>query len=422
MSSQEVGQSPKAEPRFFYGYTVVLACFFIMLIAFGALFTFAVFFEPVLIEFGWTRAMTSAAFSLCMVLWGLTSMGMGRLNDRFGPRIVMVVCGCFLGLGYLLMSQISAIWQLYLFYGVMIGIGMSGAFVPVLSTVARWFVKRRGFMTGITSSGIGIGTIISPLIAIGLISTYGWRTSYIVVSITTLVLTILVAQFLKRDPGQIGQLPYGADEVRTEDSSLGTEGFSLWEAMHTRQLWMLCAIYFCAFFFIMTVLVHIVIYATGLGISAADAASILAIIGGLTIVGVIVVGNLADRIGNKSAIIISLALLTMASFWLMFAKELWVLYLFAIIFGFAYGGMSTVQSPITAELLGLRSHGVLLGFVFFCGTLANASGPVVAGHIFDIKSSYNLDFLICAAIAIVGLILTALLTPPKKSPNPHKQT
>ena len=415
MAGQEVGQSPRAEPRFFYGYIVVLSCLLIMLIAFGALFTFGVFFEPVLIEFGWTRAMTSGAFSLCMVLWGLTSMGMGRVNDRFGPRIVMIISGLFLGLGYLLMSQISAIWQLYLFYGVMIGIGMSGAFVPVLSTVARWFVKRRGFMTGIANAGIGIGTIISPLIAIWLISIYGWRTSYTVVGITTLVLIILVAQFLRRDPSQMGQLPYGAGKVKADDLNLGTGGFSLWEAFHTRQLWMLCGVYFCAFFFIMTVLVHIVIFATGLGISAADAASILAIIGGLTIVGVTVIGNLADRIGIKSAMIISLTLLIMASLWLMFAKELWMLYLFATIFGFAYGGMSTVQSPMTAELFGLESHGVLLGFVFFCGTIANASGPVVAGHIFYVNGSYNLAFLICTAIAIVGLILTALLTPPRKS-------
>ena len=204
------------KPKLFYGYIIVAAAFLITLIMCGTLFTFGVFFKPILTEFGWTRAMTSGAFSLCILLFGLLGIGTGRLTDRFGPRVVMSGCGFFLGLGYLLMSQVSAIWQLYLFYGVMVGIGVSGSFVPLVSTVARWFAERRGMMTGIAVSGIGIGTMIMPLVANWLISSYGWRTSYIVVGITVLVLIILVAQFLRRDPGQMGQLPYGADEVKVE--------------------------------------------------------------------------------------------------------------------------------------------------------------------------------------------------------------
>lgn len=408
-------QSRGTEPRFFYGYIVVLACFIIMMIAWGASFSFGVFFEPLLVEYGWTRAMTSGTFSLSMILMGLLSMGMGRVNDSVGPRIVMVVSGLFLGLGYLLMSQVHAIWQLYLFYGVMIGIGMGGAFVPVLSTVARWFVKRRALMTGITTSGMGIGTIIMPLIAGWLISGHGWRDSYAIVGITTLILIILAAQFLRRDPGQKGQLPYGAGEVKVEDSGQATGGFSLREAIHTRQLWILAGVYFFAFFFIIAMLVHIVIYATGQGISTTDATSILAVIGGVSIVGMTVTGNVADRIGNKSALIINGVLLIIAASWLLAATELWRLYLFAIIFGFAYGGITAVQSPITADLFGLRSHGAILGLVFFIATFADAGGPFVAGHIFDTNGSYHVAFLIFIGSTIVSLILATLLKPTRKN-------
>ena len=115
-------------PKYFYGYIVVLAAFLITVTMWGTLYSFGVFFKPLLTEFGWTRAETSGAYSLFIVLHGLVYIVTGRLNDRLGPRIVMIACGFFLGLGYLLLSQISTIWHLYLVYGVIIAIGMSGGF------------------------------------------------------------------------------------------------------------------------------------------------------------------------------------------------------------------------------------------------------------------------------------------------------
>lgn len=179
------------------------------------------------------------------LLGGFLSLVTGRLNDKFDPRLLVTVCGFLLGLGYLLMSQINAIWQLYLFFGVIIAAGMSGSMVPLLSTVARWFVRRRALMTAFVSTGTGLGMVIMPPLARWLIATYGWRTSYIIIGVTTFVLVLILAQFLKRDPGQIGQSPYGADEVKAEDSSLDTRGFSLREAVRSRQFWLFSGIFFC---------------------------------------------------------------------------------------------------------------------------------------------------------------------------------
>ena len=399
------------QPRFFYGYIVALAAFFIMTITWGAAYSFGVFFKPVLAEFGWTRAMTSAAFSLYMLMHGFFSIVTGRLNDRVGPRVLMTVCGFLLGLGYLLMSRISAIWQLYLFYGMIIGIGVSGSYVPLVSTVARWFVKRRGLMTGLIVSGIGLGTIIVPPIASRLIATYDWRISYVIVGTTALVLLMIAAQFLKRDPGQIGQLPYGADEVKQESLKLEARGLSLQQAIHTRQFWLLFILLFCFGFGLQTVMVHIVPHATDLRISAATAANILAIIGGLSIAGRVIMGSVADRIGNKLALTISFILMLVALSWLLAAKEVWMLYLFAVVFGFGYGGMVVAESPIVAELFGLSSHGVILGIVSFAWTIGSAIGPVMAGHIFDTAKSYQPAFLVCAILSAIGIVLAILLTP-----------
>jgi len=399
------------QPKFFYGYVVVVAGFLILVSMYGTLYSFSVFFKPVLAEFGWTRAMTSGAYSLTFFLSGAIAMVAGRLNDRFGPRIVMTCSGLLLGLGYLLMSRISAIWELYLFYGVIVGTGMGGGIAPSLSTVARWFVKKRGLMSGITIAGIGAGTTITPPIANWLISTYSWRTSFTIIGIAVLVLVVGLAQLLIRDPGRKGLLSYGAETAVAERSSLDVAGLSLHEAVRTRQLWTLFTIYICAGFFIQTILVHIVIHATGLGLSAASAAFIMFIIGIGNIIGRVATGGVADRFGNKAAITSTLILMAVGFIWLLTARELWMLYLFAFVFGLAHGGILCMMSPLPAGLFGLRSHGVILGVVMFGSTIGGGIGPVVAGSIFDVMNSYQTAFIICIAVIVAGLMLAISIRP-----------
>jgi len=399
------------KPKFFYGYVVVALAFLIMAIMGGTIYTFGIFFKPLAGDFGWSSAATSGAFSLQMVIHGLFYIVTGRLNDRFGPRLVVSACCLLLGAGYLLMSQISDIWQLYLFYGVVIGIGMSGAFVPLGSTVARWFVKRKGAMIGIAVAGISVGTMIMPPVASWLISSYGWRTSYVVMGLMVLVITISAAQFLRRDPTQMRLLPYGQSEVREGGSNVEVSGFSLQEAMHTRQFWLLCVAFLSFGVSQTAIMVHIVPHATELGISATAAASIFTAIGGLGIVGRIVMGGTSDRIGCRAALAICFVLLTVTLAWLLVAKELWMLYLFAAVFGFGYGGTSALISPTVAEFFGLRSHGVILGVTTFVTTAGCAVGAVMAGSVFDTTGSYQVAFLICVALSIIGIILSALLRP-----------
>lgn len=271
-------------------------------------------------------------------------------------------------------------------------------------------------MTGIIASGIGAGMMIMPPVASWLIASYGWRTAYIIIGIIAMVFTISAAQFLKRDPAQIGQLPDG-EEAKVSHLDLAGGGFSFVEAIHTRQFWMLCAISLFIIFCVETILVHSVPNAVDLGISATNAANILAIIGGASIVGRFVTGSAGDRIGNKSAIIVCFVLLSAALLWLQVAKELQMFYLFAVIYGFAHGGFFALVSPIVAQLFGLRSHGAILGVVLFSGTVGGAIGPVLAGKIFDVTGSYQIAFSVCVAFSVIGLILASLLKPTNKRGN-----
>ncbi len=410
MAHQKVQRSPDTKKRFFYGYIVVVASLCVFAVMYGTRFAFGVFFKPMLTEFGWTRALTSGALSLSMLVQGLLAIVMGGLNDRLGPRIVLTFCGFFLGVGCLLMSQISTLWQIYLFYGVIIGIGMSGVLVPLLSTVARWFIKRRNVMTGIALTGIGLGSLIAPPVANRLISLYDWRVSYILLGCLVLAVGVLAAQFLKRDPTRAGHVPDGGDEAGEEMLQGRNEGFSLREAAHTRQFWMLFGIFVCLGFSYFSIVVHIVPHITDLGISAAKGATILAALGGAGIVGN-VVGGAADRIGNKQACIIGLILASAMLFWLVSITEVWMFYLFVGGFGIGYAICMTSESPLVAWLFGVSSHGLLLGIIAFGFTIGAALGPLLTGYIFDVTGSYQAAFFTFAALTVVGLILMVLIRP-----------
>ena len=407
---------------FYYGYIIVIAAFLTVALGWGTFYTFGIFFEPLLTEFGWTRTITAGAFSVAMLVAGFMAIIAGKLTDQLGSKIVSTACGVLLGSGFLLLSQINAVWQFYLLYGIPIAVGLSGCWAPITSTVARWFVKRRGLMTGIVVSGVGFGIVVIAPLTSWIIAAYGWRPAYIIIGIITLVVIIGAAQFLKRDPRQIGQLPYGENKVEQESSGSKVSGFSFQEAIHTRQFWMVAAIYFSYGFSLHTLTVHIVPHAIGLGISAASAANILATFGAISIPGRLIMGSASDRIGIKYSLVFVLGLMLVALLWLQLARELWMLYLFGAVFGFAYGGLSCLQSLTAAKLFGLSSLGVIVGTLSFSFTSGGAIGTVLAGYIFDVTGSYSLAFLISAIMALTGCVLALSLTPPirreKNSLNP----
>lgn len=402
-----------AKPRLFYGYVVVLTGLMIMIALWGSRFAFGVFFNPVLAEFGWTRAMLSGAFSLSMLVEGLVGMVMGGLTDKLGPRIVLTLTGAFLGIGYLLMSQLGADWQLYLFYGVFIGIGMSASFVPLLTTVSRWFVARRATMTGIVLSGTGIGALIAAPAAERLIAAYNWRLSYIITGVIVLIVVITLSQYLKRDPGKMGLTPYG--EVRGQES-LRSGGFTLKEAALTRQFWFYFGMLVCYGYCMFTVMVHIVPHVISIGISPAVAASVLAVIGAFTIAGRLLLGGVADKIGNKRIFVLGFSLMFLAFLWLIVARELWMLYISAGILGFVQAGMGVSEAPFIAKVWGLKAHGMIFGLSGVGFTTGSAIGPIVTGYIFDVTNSYQLAFTVSAVFAAVALACILAVTPLKNSP------
>ena len=399
--------------KYFYGYNIVAASFLIQGICIGAMFTYGIFFKELQQAFGWSRTLISGASSLSLFVMGAGAMIGGTLNDKIGPRIILTVSGASIGLGYLLMSQLSTPWQLYLLYGLFAGIGFSTHDVNTLSTVARWFVKTRGMMTGIVKVGTGIGQFVIPLVAAMLISAYGWRNAYLIIGSFVLLTLVALAQLMKRDPSKIGLLPDGDAQshhgnVLPEDGSL-----SLQAALRTLQFWGICLSEFAIFFCLFTVLVHIVPHATDQGLKPAVAATLLSTIGGASILGRMVMGVVNDKIGGRKSLMVCFMVLIGSLVLLLFTSSAAMLFLFAVVYGLAHGGIFTVMSPMIAEYFGMRSHGQLFGSVLFAGTIGATIGPILTGYVFDVSGEYRMAFMVLIAFAIAGFVPIMCLRPIK---------
>jgi MFS family permease len=405
---------PNTVMNFNYGYVIVAVAFIILLLSWGLYIVFGVFFDQLLAEFKWTRAMISGAYSLSSIVSGLLAIVMGGITDRFGPRLVVTFSGFCLGLGYLLMSQVNSLWHIYLFYGVIVGIGMSGLWVPLISPIVRWFVGKRSLMTGIVISGLTVGQLISPPVISRLIAAHGWRLSYIILGGAVMLTIVLLSQFLRRAPTQAGQLFSEEKEGEKQNFKLDIKDFILKEAIRTPQFWLITIIFFCIGFTAFSVTVHIFPLLTKLGISAITAANILAINGGIGIIGNFVLGGIGDIIGNLKVITIGLALMVVSLLWLIPAREVWLFYLFAIVFGIGMGGVGTSESPLIARLFGSSSHGMIYGVVGLGWTFGGAIGPFVTGYMCDVFQNYQLAFLLCAIIGVLGILMLLMLKPTKR--------
>ncbi|MFC1907081.1 MFS transporter [Chloroflexota bacterium] len=405
-----------------YHWAVLGAALCVAIVAYAVHYSFGIFFKPLSDEFNWTRAMTSGAFSLYMLSRGGFGILTGWATDKYGPRITVATGGFCIGIGLILTSQVSAIWQLYIFYSLLVGLGVSVAFAPLIATTARWFVKKRGLATGIVLAGVGLGTALMPKPASYLIDTYSWSTSYIIIGLFAMAAMGLAAIVLRRTPEECGLLPYGITKAQIHNQNVETDkssftidkkGFSLREATRIPSFWMLFIITILFATCLYMVMIHIVQHASDVGISMPVAASFLAVIGVSTIAGRLAAGWLSDAIGKKPMLTICLLLQAGSVFSLMGINNVAAFYVFAIVFGLVYGGIVTQLPLIAGELFGLHSIGAIVGLEMLGTSLGGALGPILGGYVFDVTNSYSSAFLSAATGLLVATLLIPLLKPPK---------
>lgn len=407
MPQDTIAQSYGARPKIFYGYIIILLSFFVLAINAGSRTTFGVFLKPILADFESTRGLLSGVFSLSLLVNGCLSIPVGRLVDKIGPRLIITFCGISMGVGYLLMSQATAIWQMYLIYGILIGAG-NALHVPIMSTVVRWFHTKRNIMLGIVGIGGSMGTMILPPCASLIVSAYDWRVSFAVLGSFIMIVLIVSAQFLKNNPTAPDYQAHDLENINGSSPPSDNSGFTLKEALMTRPLWLFVLLYFVFGASCFTFMVHIVAYATDRGISATNAAAIVSVVGAMGIVSRLILGRIGDRFGVSLSLPMGLFFRLVALICALFAEELWAFYGVAILFGLSWG--ANVQGTSwMAQTFGTRSVGAITGTCNIGFTVGVAAGPLLAGYIYDSTHSYMLAFLMTTMIVFFGLVITKLL-------------
>ena len=392
--------------RIYYGWVVVIAGAVILSTCSLALFTFGVFLRPLTLEFGWERGPLSLAVSLTFLVAGLAGIGTGKLSDRYGPRVLVTLGGIAMGAGYILMAHVTNLVQVYIFWGLFLGIAQSCLTIPIFSTIPRWFVQKRGIAVSIPFAGFGIGSIVSPLLAQVLISEYGWQNAVIVLGIIAWAINIPMSQLMRKDPAAMRLKPYGEPvEPGANISGNRDQGLSLIETIRTLPFWMMSTIDFLWLLCQQTITTHIVSHVTDKGFGELVAAGILSVIGGVTVAGMLSIGFISDKLGARRSLSICLTIGALSFIWFIFAREIWAFYLFSFAFGFAVGGTKPLDMLVPAELFGVKSMGIILGAILLCGTIGGALGPAFAGYAFDITGSYDVVLIALAFLSIIATIL-----------------
>jgi len=403
----------RLKDKLFYGWVIVVTFFIIGTAIWGIRFTFGVFFKSIESEFELTRAATSAIVSVQLVLGAVFTVFGGWAIDRYGPKVVVLLMGVFTGLSLVLTSQTNALWQLFFTYSLFLALGTNTIYVAVMSTLSRWFDKKRGMAMGFASSGSGLGPLIIAPSATYLIANFDWRTAYLVLGLAVWLVVIPLSWLLKRDPHEIGALPDGmidqASEVRNGADSAQEAYLSLGEAYRTRSFWVVIFIFLLFGSSLLLVLTHLVPHVTDIGFSAVEAAAVLSMASGATLVGRVLLGIASDRLGRKAAAVSCFLLVAGAMLWLLWARELWMFYLFALVFGLGWGGAGPTIAALVSDAFGLGRIGAILGLLDAGFSTGAAIGPVIGGFIFDVTQSYFAAFLSGVVALLVATLLVMLI-------------
>ena len=414
----------------FYGWWILIAAT-IVICAQGVMFYgFGILFNAILGEFHWSRAITSSIFSFQISINSLFILLMGYLIDKYSPRLLIGIGTIFLAAGHILSGLTQEIWHLYLFFGIIVGIGTSTTYMPPLTVVTRWFEKKRGLALGIAVTGIGIGAFLGAPFINWLIQSFGWRTALPILGIVTGSVVFIAAMVLTGYPEEKGLKPYG---VETSQGALERQSspdpqeqtipwersndldWTVWNAIKTRVFLILFFMLLLAEIALLGVMNHLFTYATENGLPKHVVSWSYSVIGIASLVGKIGIGGLSDRIGRKAAFLFSLFLNGTAFIFLLPAPNIIFLYIFAAILGISYGGWTPLFPAIVGDYFGLGSMGKIFSVLTINYCLGGICGPILAGWIFDRMGSYFWAFLIFSIVCYLATILTLFLKAPEKA-------
>ena len=399
----------------FYGWTILLGGFLILVVDGGVRFSFGVLVKPLAGEFGWDRGAITFAYTLNMLVFGFSQMMAGRLLDRYGPQRLFSISALAASAGLFLTSRTSSIPELYLYYGVVTAVGVSGMTIGVVSsTVSRWFRSLRGLIGGIAVAGTAFGHFaIIPALAYSL-ERFGWRGSWAGLGILVSVVVVPVAlTLMKKDPAEIGLSPYEIDRG-TAPARRGSPApdYSPREAFLSRSFLFIAGSYgLCGFqdFFFVT---QFVPFATDVGLTSQHASNIQGLSGLLALAGVLAFPAVTEKAGHGLPLSF-MFVLRIACFGLLMASSSEpAIFTAALLMGFTLMATAPLAAAMTGDYFGVRNIGLITGAILWVHHTGGALGALVGGMVHDATGSYAGMFLACFVMAFMGAAACLGIRPP----------
>jgi sugar phosphate permease len=394
-------------PRVFYGWWMVASGFGLELLI-GALLFHAYGAYAVLLreEFGWSKTMLAAAFSMARAESGILGPIQGWLTDRFGPRALIRVGMVIFGIGLLLFSRIDGPVAFFLtFFTMAVGTGLGG-YLPISVALVTWFRRRRSLALSISGMGMALGGLLTPIVVASL-SRFGWRSTAFASGVLVLVVALPLAQLMRHPPETYGLTPDG--EPRPDPGHavrpLDTRSYTAREAMATRAFWYISLGHAAALLVVSAVMVHMVIHVTErLGYSLRQAGAVVALLTVMQLTGQLSGGWLGDRFSKRWICAGCMLGHAAALMILGLATAFWMVLLFAVLHGLSWGMRGPLMAAIRADYFGSGSFGMISGVSSMVIMFGMMLGPLVAGILADRTGSYVPGFTVLAALAAAGSI------------------
>jgi MFS family permease len=391
-----------------YGWVIVAVGALMTCVGIGAMFSLAVYLQPMSVATGWSRAGISSAMTLDFLTMGVAGFAWGAVNDRFGTRIVVLCGAVLLGLALVLASRSSSLIEFQLVYGILVGVAAGAFFAPMIAAASIWFEQNRSLAVSLVSAGMGVAPMTISPFARWLISTYDWRTAMLTIGIAAWILLIPAALLVRQPPAP----PAGAGAAR--GPAANGVGLTAAQALRSPQFAVLALTFFACCAAHSGPIFHMVSYAIGCGIPAMAAVSIYSVEGASGLAGRLLFGVAADRFGVKLVLVLGLLLQSICIASYLAVSRLGEFYTLAVVFGTAYGGVMPLYAVLAREYFGPRIMGTVFGAATMVSAIGMAIGPLAGGFVFDTFSSYAWLYIGSSAVAL-GAVLIALMFPPLPS-------
>ncbi len=409
-------QSPPA-PRIFYGWIVMVACLLVTMVSSGTMMAFGVFINPMSADLGWSHSVLSFSYAVSSIVSGVGILAVGSILHVYSIR-ALLFWGCVIhGLGLYMTSTVTTVTMFYFWYGFVSAIGRSVFILVSTTLITRWFVKRRGIAMGITMSGSGLGPFILSPVVTWMIVRWDWQTAFVMQATVMTTVVALMCLVLRNYPQDIGLKPYGAEPEapappapvatpkRTPSTSTDSIG-QLWRrVLRMEGFWTLSMINFFCCMCHSIPLVHVVGFAESSGLSAFAAAWVLSLMSLSSIAGRIVWGVFADCNGVRLTLFFTLFIQGALVLWLVNTQDPVIFFLYAVVWGFGFGGVNTQYGVVARELYGARHFGPGFSGQMCFAMVGMAAGGFLGGYLYDLSNSYVFSWFVSFGSGLISSFL-----------------